>query len=394
MRAILCALACLTVAWPASGQQAQQEPPDRQNTSFQIAPRGYIQLDWRGYPDWNVTPGTGRLEHHAFEVRRLRAGVDGQWRRVTFEVTLDPQDIDGTLVKDAYAQVRINRAVRIRAGQFKLPSSAEYQTSARTLDFMERSALASSIAAGRDIGVLLSGRLTSSLDYEAGLFKGDGNGRSSRAGITLAGRLLWAPGNDVTLGASLTEGRTSPIDSDPANGLEGRSSSGYRFFERVYVQGRRTRTGVEARWAPGRWRFAAEGLRAHDERAEQGLELEDLPGVAGLGWSASVLRQFGRRQGGTRSRLREWDLGIRYDGLSFDDDGPNAQADSVRPRATNVRAKGGGTVTGTASWSPMRWTRIVTSAGVERFDEARSAPEAGRRGSYWTFGTRLQFELP
>ena len=48
---------------------------------FEVAPRGYIQLDWRGYPGWTVAPGTGRLEYGTFEVRRLRAGVDGRWRR-------------------------------------------------------------------------------------------------------------------------------------------------------------------------------------------------------------------------------------------------------------------------------------------------------------------------
>jgi hypothetical protein len=34
------------------------------------------------------------------------------------------------------------------------------------------------------------------------------------------------------------------------------------------------------------------------------------------------------------------------------------------------------------------------NCGREWFTEPRSAPEPGRRGEYWTFGTRLQFELP
>lgn len=384
-------LVCLVLVQPANGQQADQQESQNAPHKFEVAPRGYIQIDWRGYPDWTVTPGTGRLEHGAFEVRRLRAGVDGQWRRLAFEITLDPQDIDGTVVKDAYAQFRFSSAVRVRAGQFKLPGSREYHTSARSLDFMERSALASSIAAGRDLGVMLAGRLGGA-EYEAGMFAGDGNGRASRAELTSAGRILWNARANLEIGTSFSVGNTSPVDSDPANGLEGRSSSGYRFFERVYVQGKRIRLGADVRWEPGRWRFASEVLRAHDERAEQGLDFEDLPGVHGLGWSVAVVRQFGRGKG--IPRLREWDLGLRFDKLSFDDDGPVTQADSVRPRATDVRAKGAQALIAGGSWSPMRWTRVVAQAALERFSESRSAPETGRRGSYFAFGTRVQFELP
>jgi hypothetical protein len=42
----------------------------------------------------------------------------------------------------------------------------------------------------------------------------------------------------------------------------------------------------------------------------------------------------------------------------------------------------------------VRWVRLITDAAIERYDEARSAPEAGRRGPYWALGSRLQLELP
>ena len=60
---------------------------------------------------------------------------------MSFEFTVDPMDdFDDTLIKDAYIQIRFTRAVRLRGGQFKLPGSREYGTSARSLDFLERSA--------------------------------------------------------------------------------------------------------------------------------------------------------------------------------------------------------------------------------------------------------------
>ena len=131
-----------------------------------------------------------------------------------------------------------------------------------------------------------------------------------------------------------------------------------------------------------------------DERSGQGLDLEDLPGAVGIGWSAAVTREFGRRPGATRSRLREWTLGIRLDSLEFDDEGPETLEESVRPRATNVRARGGQTLTTGISWNLSRWARVMGNASVERYTEARSAPDPGDQRFYWAFGTRLQIQMP
>jgi hypothetical protein len=87
---------------PANAQPSQAEPSSNANERFEISPRGYVQFDWRGYPDWTVATGSGRLEYETFAVRRLRAGIDGQWRRMAFEFTVDPMDdLDDTLIKDA-----------------------------------------------------------------------------------------------------------------------------------------------------------------------------------------------------------------------------------------------------------------------------------------------------
>lgn len=386
---------CVMCVKPTSAQPSQVEPSSNTNQRFEISPRGYVQFDWRGYPDWTVATGSGRLEYETVAVRRLRAGIDGRWRRVAFEFTVDPMDdLDDTLVKDAYLQIRVTRAVRLRGGQFKLPGSREYGTSARSLDFLERSAFAQSIAPGRDLGGMVFGELGRRFSYEAGLFAGDGNGRNSRSGITAASRVGWNGPRGVELGGWFAEGRTTAVDTESANGLEGRSPSGYRFFERLYVDGRRTRVGGDARWTPGRWHVGAEAMRVREERAGQGLDLEDLPGAVGIGWSATVTREFGRRPGATRARLREWTLGIRFDSLAFDDEGPETLEESVRPRATDVRARGGHTLTTGISWDFSRWARVMGNASLERYAEARSAPDPGNRGLYWAFGTRLQIQMP
>jgi phosphate-selective porin len=185
---VLCVFAWIGFVREAAAQGPAQEKDNR--PEFEISPGGYIQLDWRGYPSWDVTPGTGRLQFDTFEVRRLRAGVDGRWKRLSFEFTIDPQDVDdgATLVKDAYAEFRL-RNYRLRAGQFKPPGSREYGASARNLDFLERAALAQSLAAQRDIGAMVHGRLRRPLDYEVGVFAGDNNGSGNRSGLMAVGRV-------------------------------------------------------------------------------------------------------------------------------------------------------------------------------------------------------------
>jgi Phosphate-selective porin O and P len=376
-------LLTVAVAIPAAAQQASTEQAKAPPPVFEMAPQAYIQLDWRSFSNFAVTPGSGRLAFDTFAVRRLRAGVEGQWHGLAFEVTVDPEDLGGTLLKDAYAEWR-RGGYEIRVGQFKPPGSRDYGTAARQLDFLERSGLGLTLAAQRDLGGMLHGKLGRRFDYDLGLFAGDNNGSSRRAGLTGAARLEWEPSQKLVVAAYGSEGRLTSIDSDPTNGLEGRLPSGYRFFENLYVRGRRTRLGGDIEWSPGRWQFTVEALRVRDERKEQGVDLDDLPSVVGLGTTLTARWRFASRR----------DLAIRYDYLGFDDVAPETEMSSVRPRAADIRARAGEGVTFGASWGVARWARVMANAGVEWYSDPRSAPEPGRSGGYWTFGTRLQFELP
>ena len=156
---------------------------------------------------------------------------------------------------------------------------------------------------------MASGEIGRSLEDEAGVFAGDGNGRQERAGLTTAGSVTWTVIRRLDVTGSFSIGRTGAVDSDPPNGFEGRTSTGYRFFERLYVDGLRTRFGADANWRRGPWRVTAEMLRVSEARDGQGLDLEDLPTLIGFGWSSAVTREFGRRSGANRSRLHEWDAG-------------------------------------------------------------------------------------
>lgn len=383
-------LSALCVLAPALAS-AQDEPPPVSERPLSIAPGGYVQFDMRTFPDWGVASGTGRLDRAALEVRRIRAELEGAWRRFDFELSVDPQDTDGALVKDAYLQIRLGTVVRIRGGQFKVPGSREYDVSARDLDFLERSMLAADLAPGRDAGVQVELRPSGRFRYQAGVFAGDGADRDDRAGLTTAGRVTWDGPRDLAAGVYVTAGQTEANDTGAPNGIDVESGSGYRFLDGPYVDGLRLRVGGEMEWSPGRWRMVADLLRVRDERRAQGLDFEDLPALTGTAISVSLHR---------RLNARLWrlpaidDVSIRYERAGFDDNGPDTDRDSVRPRATDVRALAVQTVTTGGSWRVAPWARVLGNVGIDWFSDARSAPDPTRSGPYVSLGARLQIELP
>jgi phosphate-selective porin len=377
--------------------QAQQAAGEAQPADFTLAPRGYLQFDLRGYPDWDVVGGQGRTSRPGVEIRRARLAVDGTYKRLGFELSIDPQDVDGTFVKDAYAQMRFSRALRIRAGQFKAPGTRDYDQSARNMDFIERMPLTLTLGVGRDIGVRADGRIGRLL-YEGGLFAGDGVRRNDRSGLTGATRVALDLPNGLEIGASLSLARTRADETAAANGPSFYGTTGYRFADGVYVQGRRTRVGADVQWTPGRWTLVAEYLRLHDERLEQGLDFEDLPAAIGTGFSASVVRRLRTRQDRSGNLLlnavlrRPLDVALRYDFTGLDDAAGITTVDSVRPRATDIRARGAHALTFGSTWAVSTWMKLLGNLSVERFTDARSAPVAGRTGPFVTLGTRLQVE--
>jgi phosphate-selective porin len=342
-----------------------------------------MQLDFRSFSGWDVTPGTGRLNRDTVEVRRLRAGLDGRWKRLTFEVGVDPLDDDGVFVKDAYAQARLSRRLRVRFGQFKVPGTRDYEQSARRIDFLERSALWGTLGVGRDIGGMLDAR-AGRVSYQAGVFAGDGIGRRDRAGVTAAGRVVWEVAGDLEFGASVSTARTTAADAEPQNGPSFRAPSGYRFAEGVYVQGRRTRLSTDVEWTPGPWRFTAEVLRLMDQRHEQGLDYDDLPDAVGTGFYTSIRRRLSRRL----------ETAFRYNYLGLDDAGGTTALDSVRPRASDLRVRANHAYTVAGTWTLNRWLRLVSDVSAERYSDARSSPNASDKSTYVTAAARLQVELP
>ena len=123
-----------------------------------------------------------------WQTRRLQ--VEGTlFKKVEFELSREFGDATEP-ERDAFANIRFDRAFELRAGQFKMPFGHDALKGGSNLDFVYRSLIGRQIAPGRDLGVMAHGRLKRRLTYQAGVFQGDGdNGRTSQ---TRGGRHAWA----------------------------------------------------------------------------------------------------------------------------------------------------------------------------------------------------------
>ncbi len=381
----LVALAVCLVATAAAAQVSEPVAPAAPESGrFEWTPTAFIQLDARAFPDWPSGDLDGRRQRDAFEVRRIRAGVDASWRQWRFEFSIDPMDWNEPPIQDAWAQYRLARAVRIRGGQFKLPGGREYGTASRRLGFLERSPLTDSLSAGRDLGAQADLRLGRRVQIEVGGFAGDGQGREHRSGPTMASRAQWTIVPSLEVAAYGSLGTVEGVaDVEGPTGPNGRATSSFRFFDRVYVAGRRTRLGADAEWRRGAWRASVEVLRLEDERQRQAADFSDLPALVGRAVTTAV-RWQGRRPM----------AGIRYDRIVFDDAGGETGLASVRPRAADVRYRGSEGLTVSGGWRVSRWLRVLGEVAAERYFEPRSAPALDRQGPYVVCGVRLQVEWP
>jgi phosphate-selective porin len=370
-----------------------------------------------------VAPG---LRDDNADVRRLRAGFEFDARRLSGEFVVDLADLANralgddshqpaftapTHLKNAYLEFALTKRHFLRAGNFKLPVSREFLTSAAKTDFMERSLIANGLGVDRDLGVMAGGKfgVAHGLTYQAGIFAGDGWGHDARAGTTGAARVVFEPLAGLELGVNgslgtVTAAQGTNTYTPPENGLHGETATEWKFFHRKYVDGQRWRLGGDAMYVTGPLTFKGEMLAAHEERKLQGPGSQDLPPVHGLGGSAvAVWRVHGfqpKKESKKESKKSKKharhvvDLALRYEWLGFDDDGPNEGFENLGSRASNVRPASCYVLTGGVSYEPRPWVRVMGNVLLESYSDALTAPEPGRKGPYVTTLLRLQLAIP
>ena len=304
---------------------------------------------------------------------RKRVGVEGMlFDRVGFQV--EGEIGDSQPWRDVYADVKVNRALHIQAGRFKVPFSLEQLTSGTELDFIARAAAVSDLSPSRDIGVMVHGRLADRMvKYEAGVFEVDAASRLWTAGAvrTLAGRVTIAPlvdgksrGSDALeisaalLRTDLPEGR---------GGLSGHLVMGDTFFHPMFVNGARTRVGASVAWNSKRASVRGELIRSMDTRLGQAIDGGDLSSLVSSGGYVAGLWHLAARDGHRygHAPLRALDLTARFDRLSF---GSAAGAGDafLNPRADRVAPIGKDAWTLGVNWHPNRWVKVQANTVREQ----------------------------
>jgi phosphate-selective porin OprO and OprP len=297
------------------------------------------------------------------DVARRRVGIGGEIAgRVKFEIERELSGDDPW--RDVYADYRQFDVARVQAGQFKLPFSLDENTGATKLDFVNRSMAADSLAPGRDLGIMVHGRLVArTLEYELGAFQHDGrnaqsnNPHRTRGERTLAGRITFQPlrGKKSKTGAlQLGVAMTGSDLPEGLSSLRGRTVLGERFYTAdALVNGRRTRVGFELEWDRRPVAVKAEYIQVQDTRLGQSVQNTDLSPLVAQGWYVSGTWDVIEK----RPRFGSLALAARIEALEFNDASLH-DLPSASPRADVVPGSRDTAATLGANWSPNRWVRV------------------------------------
>ena len=410
---------------PAAAQDKKKHEPrgivwnDRPSIVFgknvSVDLKGRTLLEWRRFdPD---------IGEDVFHLRTARIGLKGQLTKhfdweIEREIT-DKKNKDGVKKiafgdwKDVALEWNTFDAVRIKGGRFKMPFGLEQTTGISDLDFAYRALGSTQIAPGRDRGVMVFGEL-GRLNYEAGVFDDDGdNAESNEPQFVEQGADLEAVGPAVAVrltgdllrllplgrlrNANLGIAYTNSHVPEGLNSLRGESVWGTeRFFERVYVKGRRQRLGAQFDWTPGPVGVKAEWMESREQRKEQSNRNADLSDfvatawyvsgtwfVTGEGKDSNIKVKHPLLKGG----IGAIELAVRYDELRFESAGKTGTA-FTNPRAEFLLPNADGVWTFGVNWTTSKWTRVILNAIHEDFLDPTRTPDAGL-SSFWSSLIRL-----
>jgi phosphate-selective porin len=290
-----------------------------------------------------------------------------------------------------YADLRLHRALRVRAGRFKVPFSMERTTSSFDLDFIARATPVADIAPGREVGVMAHGRgLRRLFEYEVGVFRLDRPpvqpfvvDPADRLTLTSA-RVTVTPGN-ASLGLAFTESRLPEgVHGSTPHFVDG----GLLSSEEFYVNGRRRRLGVEGRWTAGRLSVKGELIRQADAREGEAVTSDALSDLLVRGGYASGVW---RLAGATSKPRRAVDLALRFDRLAFGG-GRASDQPSVSPRTEHVAPLLQNSWTLGANWLANRWLRVQFNQTYESLADPQKV-RPGVPPASWRSVVRTQFAM-
>lgn len=400
-------LAALVVPATSTAQELAEEPaePQRKGGSFRMGDSpslrlgDHLRLDLHARVQTDFRLDDADISRDPFSWGNRRVGVDGVlFKRVEFQIERELQDNEPW--RDVFADLRLHRALRIRAGRFKVPFSMERTTGAFDLDFVTRATSVADLAPGRETGVMAHGRLPRRLiEYEVGVFRLASNPvdpfveePSDRLRITAARITVTplrarndGPSSDLRIGLAVTESRLAEgfhRSAEHFASVEGLSS------ESFYVNGRRRRLGFEGLWRVGRLSLKGELIRQADAREGEAVTGDALSDLLVRGGYFSGLW---RLAGATSRPRRAVDLALRFDRLAFGG-GSAADEPSLSPRTEHVAPLLQDTWTLGANWLVNRWVKVQFNETHESFADPRKVRQSVP-GASWRSVLRLQFAM-
>jgi phosphate-selective porin OprO/OprP len=395
----------------------QKAPKAAKHPSLSIGDHVTLEFTARLESDVRfATPAIG-LDHAEREWQDRRVGVEGTvFRRIKFEVSRelgkDFEAAAGLSIKtpwrDAYADVRIAKALIVKAGRFKIPFGYEALTGESNLDFAYRSLAGRVLSPGRDAGVMAHGRMAGRLlAYEVGYFTRDGDhmrtSQTEGGQDAIAARMVVTPlvgSAHLALAPLQLALATMRSHLDDRLGVRGRTVFGDGvFFDRVYVNGRRQRLGLEAAWEGGPIGLSSEYIVVSDGRRAMGFAGEDLADiqtrswyVAGT-WTLTGERKRGRiepRRDFVHGGLGAFEPALRVEGLRFDD----ATAATAAPLDSFAVSGNTDRVTTVGlNWYLNHYVKIQWNFVRERIDDAGRSPAPVSGGRFNSHVLRLQFRI-
>jgi phosphate-selective porin OprO/OprP len=415
-------IAAVVPARAGEGQDAQQQQSE-ENRQSDVKPPVFVMDDHPSMRFGKVfrvdfttkLDGTLReyenidLEGDAFALGHRRVGVEGRFLNFFgFEVEREIGD-DEQPWRDVFAELRQWRALRVRAGRFKLPFGQERLTPITQLDFVYRSLATDALTPARDTGVEASGRLFGrALTYRAGVFQHDGDvsrrGTDAPGDQTYASRitvtpLAWAGPeafDNFEVGVAMTLGDVP----EGLNGLGARTVGGYEALAPLYVAGTRVRLGADASWKQGPVSIRGEFLQARDQRLGQGLGGEDLADVTARGGYVSgtwfIVGDLKSNGTAPRSALFSGGAGAiqlaaRIEWLGFISEQSVGQP-FRNPRAANILPNDIRSWTVGANWFPVRFVKLQFNLIREHVEDPERRPDPARAWT-WSRVFRIQFAL-
>jgi phosphate-selective porin len=173
------------------------------------------------------------------------------------------------------------------------------------------------------------------------------------------------------------------------------------FFDRVSVNGRRLRTGLEASWEKGPVSAAAEYIVVSDQRQAMGFDGEDLAGVRARAWYvAGTWVVTGERKHGwvePRRRLLRGgagavELAARLESLDFDSVSYPGTAFGF-PTTSALASNVDHITTLGINWYFDHYVRAQANVIIESLADPQRSPAPAAQGRFASFILRIQFVL-